>query len=402
MRQLVRSREEKITVKYVVLGAGRQGLAAAFDLLKFSDSASVSLVDVSPEALDRGVRRLNDLVPGSEAKPELIDVGDLEEVGRLLTSADVCLSAVPYWMNAELTRVAIASGCSFCDLGGNTDVVRQQLAMNDDARAAGVTIVPDCGVGPGMISNLTVYGVEQLDDAEDVHIYDGGLLQQPRPPFNYALVFNVAGLTNEYAGDALYLIDGKPTPVSTFAEAEYERIQLQPFGELEAFVTSGALSTMVHTYEGRLRTLKNKTLRYPGHYALFKGLKDLGFFEQDPVSVGEVEVAPRAVLHERIESAMPIHAEDRDAMVIHIIVDGLKGGRPARVIVDVCDLHDEATGFTGMERTTGFHLAIVAQLIASGDIGSGAIPLELAVDATTIVSALNARGIAVSSELQST
>lgn len=379
--------------RYVVLGAGRQGVAAAYDLARFGDADHIVLADADLGAAQKGAERVNDLAEREIVHPVALDVRDVSAVRRELDGALVCLSAVPYQFNLDLTQVAIAARCSFCDLGGNTEVVMNQLGLNGEARSADVTVVPDCGVGPGLISNLAVYGMEQLDAADEVLIYDGGLPQEPRPPFNYTIGFNVGGLTNEYYGEALYLEDGAVKPVRTFDEAEYELVQIPQMGELEAFVTSGGLSTLVRTYAGRLSRLKNKTLRYPGHYALFKGMLDLGLLEEEPIIVDGVPVRPRQVLHELLSARLSPSLSDRDLVVIHIVIRGLKDQKPATITVDLLDRYDEVTGFAAMERTTGFHLAIVAAMMARKEIAPGAIPLEQAVDSTRIVQALQPRGM---------
>ena len=122
---------------------------------------------------------------------------------------DVCASAVPYRLNLALAREAVAAGVSFCDLGGNADIVERELELDVQDRKNGVYVVPDCGVGPGMISNLALLAFEQFDQAREILIYDGGLPQNPQPPFRYRCFFNLEGLTNEYDGDAVYLEQGQ-------------------------------------------------------------------------------------------------------------------------------------------------------------------------------------------------
>ncbi len=381
--------------RYVILGAGRQGTAAAYDLVKYGEADALVLADANLEQAQASAARVRELTGVSYVQAVQIDVQDLERVSTLLDNFDVCLSAVPYYFNAGIANAALGARCSMCDLGGNTEVVWEELALDPQAQAMGISIVPDCGVGPGMISNLAAYAIEQFDTPREVLIYDGGLPQNPRPPFNYVLFFNIAGLTNEYFGEALYLVDGKPTPTRCWDERECEMIDIPQLGRLEAFVTAGGLSTMITTYGGKLQTLKNKTLRYPGHFQFLKGLADLGLLELEPIQVGSQQVVPREVLHALLGPRIAPGPEDRDLMVIHIRAQGDKDGKPAQVTVDLLDRYDEATAFSAMERTTGFHLAIIAAMIARGEIEHGAVPLERAVRATKIVEELERRGMHV-------
>jgi lysine 6-dehydrogenase len=380
-------------MKYGVLGAGRQGIAAAYDLAKFGQPDQVWLSDVDEAAAGAGSRRINQLLGREAVIPTACDVSDAAAAGSLMHEWDVCASAVPFRYNLGLTRAAIDSNCCFCDLGGNTGVVEAQLQLNAKALAAAVSVIPDCGVGPGMISNLAVHAIEQLDVAQDVVIYDGGIPENPRPPHNYAMFFNIEGWINEYYGEARYIRDGKLVNVATLDESEYERIDIPGFGELEGFVTSGALSTMAETYQGRLRTLKNKTLRYPGHVAFMKPLLDAGLMDTEPITVGTNQIVPRQVLAALLGPLFAPQDGDRDVMVIHVVATGTVDGEQTTVTVDLAARHDDATGFTAMERTTGFHLGIVAAMMARGETPRGAVPLEVAVPAGAMVDQLGARDL---------
>jgi lysine 6-dehydrogenase len=217
---------------------------------------------------------------------------------------------------------------------------------------------------------------------------------------NYILNFNVEGLTNEYVGHAIYLQDGAPVAVPCFDEREYELLYVPGLGQLEAFVTSGGLSTLTHTYAGQIDVLKNKTLRYPGHAAVWKGMSDLGLLDLEPVRVDGCLVAPRHVLHEVVGPKLAPEPGERDLVVIHIVASGEKNEQPARVQLDVIDYYDDATGFSAMQRLTGFHAAMVCAMMARGEIPHGAQPLERAVDARRLFESLPARGIQVEVKIE--
>lgn len=384
-----------MSYRYLVLGAGRQGTAAAYDMARFGNAERVTLADVDPSVAQASAQRVNKLVGQDIATGIQLDVSDRDAVAGVLAQVDVCLSAVPYYFNLEITRVAIAAGAGMCDLGGNTEIVYQQLALDAEARAAGVSVVPDCGMGPGMTNTLAAYAMSFLDEPREVYIWDGGLPQDPRPPWNYQLTFNIEGLTNEYDGEALFLRDGKPTRVPCFAELE--ELEIPPLGRLEAFVTSGGASTPVQTYAGRLQVYQNKTLRYPGHCAQFKAFRDLGLFSQEPITIDGCEVIPRQFYHKLLEPQ--ITAPDiRDVCVIRVKAVGRREGHATEVIVDFIDYYDEATGFTAMERSTGWHAAIVAQMIARGEVRPGVVPLELAVPGPAFVTEARKRGFRIKTQ----
>lgn len=378
---------------YVVLGAGMQGCASAYDLAKFGEAASIRLLDLHLEQAQAAANRINGLAGKDIVIPGVLDVSNREAVMQALQEADACLSAVPYGFNLMLAECAVATKTHFCDLGGNTDVVRQELALNEKAVAAGVSIIPDCGLMPGMGNTIAVYGMEQLDTCEEVQIRCGGLPQTPRPPMGYKLVFSIGGLTNEYFGKAVILRDGKVQEIDTFAELETLDIPA-PVGKCEAFTTSGGTSTCPWTFEGKVKTYEYKTIRYPGHYAQFKLLLDLGLLDLEPVKVKGQSVVPRDLFHAVAQPKLSF-PEDKDLAVLRVTCSGIKDGQPKSLQYTIIDFHDDVTGFTAMERTTGFPAAIVTHMMARGDSVKGSVPLEKSIPAAPFMAELAKRGIAV-------
>lgn len=378
---------------YAVLGAGRQGTAAAYDMARWGDARCVVLADYDLAVARRAAERVNELVGKKVAEPAQVDVTDLAAVERTLTDVDAFLSAVPYYYNLDITQVAIKVGASMCDLGGHTGIARQQHGFDAPARAAGISVVPNCGQVPGMGTTLMVHAMELLDETVDVYMWDGGIPQNPRPPFNYLLTFHIAGLTNEYAEPAVFLRDWKITEVEPMTELEMVEFP-DPIGTLEAFVTGGGTDTMPWTFEGKLRTLQNLTLRYPGHWVQLRTFYDLGLWDLDPIRVGEMEVVPRDVFHALYEPKVTF-PEDKDLVIVRVKAVGKKNDHDAEALVEVIDYYDEETGFTAMERGTGWSAAIVAEMMARGETPRGAGGVETQVPARPFVEALRQRGINV-------
>lgn len=377
---------------YLVLGAGRQGTAAAYDLARFDAAARITLADADLAAATAAAERVNRLAGRPAAQAIQLDAADAQAVIAALAGHPVALSAVPYYLNLPLTQAAIAAGVSFCDLGGNTEIVRQQHGLDAEARAAGVTIVADCGMGPGMGNNLAVYAMSLLDQPQQVMIYDAGLPQAPEPPWQYLATFNMEGLINEYYGGMTVLRGGEIMHLPCFSEPE--TIHVPGVGHLEAFVLAGGVSTAPWTFQHRLQSYELKVCRYPGAFAQLKAFSDLGLFDPEPVQVGPASIRPRDLFRALYEPQVrrPVM---RDLCLIRARATGLKDGRPAVAQVDLVDRYDEATGFTAMERTTGWHLAIVAAMLARGEIAPGAAPLEIAVSADVFMQQARLRGFII-------
>jgi len=382
-----------MTYTYAVLGGGRQGTAAAYDMARWGNADRVLIADISAAAAQASARRVNDLIGREIAQPVQLDVTDHAALVDFLTPVDSFLSAVPYWNNPAITEAAIEARACMTDLGGKTDLVLEQLKRTDEAKAAGIAIIPDCGQVPGMGTSLTTYAMSLLDETDEILMWDGGNPLHPKPPFNYILTFNIAGLTNEYYGVAHFIREGQRVEVPTFLPEDYETVDLGgDIGEMEAFVAGGGTSTMPWTFEGQLKTLWNKTLRWPGHFAEWRAYTIAGLLDEEPIEVNGQLVVPREVLHAVLEPRIRAEVGEPDLVIVRVLARGRKDGQDAQVRVELVDRFDEATGFTAMERTTGWDGALKAIMNAHGRTPRGVNPAELAVSGPDYAKELRKRG----------
>lgn len=294
-----------------------------------------------------------------------------------------------YWYNVSLSKAAIEAGANFCDLGGNNYIVDEQLALDDEAKAAGVNIIPDCGLAPGMVSILAMHAAARFDSVDEIHIRVGGLPQDPQPPLNYQLVFSVEGLINEYVEVARVIRDGQITEVPSMTEIE--ALSFDGFPPLEAFQTSGGTSTLPDTFLGKIRELDYKTIRYAGHCEKFKAMIDLGLCSSEEIVADFVKVKPRKVFGELLQQHLPADGPDYVLVRVECVGDG------KRLRYDIVDKLDEVTRMSAMMRTTAFPASIIAQLMAKGEVLSrGATPQEKAIDPDKFIAELARRNITVS------
>ena len=382
------------TKTFAILGSGMQGTAAAYDLARFCPSAHVILADADLARSQAAADRVARIVAGASIEARAVNALSAPELTTLLADVDVLLSCVPYWMHPLVADSAIASGTHMCDLGGNTEITLRTLDKQSDAVSAGVTLVPDCGLAPGLVNSLGMFLVESMDVTESVRLYCGVLPQHPILPFNYKLTFNIEGLVTEYDYEAVALRDGAIAMIDTLAELE--PLEFEGFGTMEAFTTSGGTSTAPYTLQDRLRNYEYKTIRFPGHCERMRIFKDFGFWREDEVVVKGVSVRPKDVFNRVFGEALG-RIKDRDQCLIRAIGAGQTGGVPVKMQLDLHDREDEVTGFTSMERLTGFSISIIAQEIADGGLPVGAIRYENAMSGTRFVEALARRGIVIHS-----
>jgi lysine 6-dehydrogenase len=376
-------------MKMLVLGSGRMGLGAAFDLASQSDVQQVSVADVDAARVVKVARRL----PSGKGRTATLDVTDKESVVELMRGHAAAISCVPYKYNLQLAEAAVEAKVSFCDLGGNNSVVDAELALDERARAAGISIIPDCGLAPGMVAVLVAHGAERFERLEEIHIRVGGLPQKPEPPLDYQLVFSVEGLINEYVERARVIRDGRIIEVDSMTEIESLEFP-PPFGTMEAFQTSGGTSTLPETFLGKVRELDYKTIRFPGHCERFKTMIDLGLCSSDPVTVGRDQVVPRQLFGQLLMKYLP--ADGPDVVLVRVEFVGSEGKGRRRLRYDIIDRLDPATGLSAMMRTTAFPASIVALMMARGQVTKkGAVPQERCIPPQRFMDELARRNIKV-------
>ena len=383
----------------LVLGAGLMGRGAVYDLSHNSpDVSGITVADA-----DVRMAEITAKIYGVETcTPRHLEASDYDATVELMRGHDAAISCVPYVYNLQLAQAAVKARVNFCDLGGNNDIVRQELALDEQARAAGINIIPDCGLAPGMVSLLAMYGAEKFEALDSIHIRVGGLPQKPKPPLDYQLVFSVEGLINEYVEPARVIRNGRIETIESMTEIE--PLEVDGFGRLEAFQTSGGISTLPETFFGKLRELDYKTIRYPGHCVQFKTLIDLGFASSQPVLVTSadqaetVEIKPRNFLRDALLRHLP--RNEPDAVIIRLEFRGRLDDAEQMLRFDIIDRFDPITDLSAMMRTTAFPASIVAQMMGRGEaLRKGAIPQEIALNSDRFVTELARRNIVINEQL---
>ena len=374
--------------KFVIVGSGRQGISVAYDLLRDSNH-NVVMVDIYEDFLNQALNKISAISNSQNLKGIVADVSDSNQMLEILSDADVMISAVPYKFNLDLTKLAIKSKTSMVDLGGHTNIVREQLSMNEQAQESGITIVPDCGMGPGMNITMAVLATEILDQTDEIYICDGGLPKDPKPPWNYSLFFNIEGLTNEYDEQAYFLKDGEIVEVPCFDNIE--NVSFDNIGELEAAVTSGGLSTMPWTFKNKLKVLENKTLRYKGHWEWMKAYRELGLFSREVINHNGREIVPRHFYHQLLEKKLD-HGRVEDVCLMRIKAIGFKDSKKIELTIDAVEYYNQKLDLTAMEKWTGWHISIMALEIAYNKVSNGAISVENALKGHTFLEEARNRG----------
>ena len=360
----------------VVLGVGIVGSAAVWDLKR--RVFDVTIADADPESVARASRRF-------DVASHVTDVGDLDEVRALLSPHDAVVSAVPYRFGAGAAQAAIDTGTHYADFGGNPTVVARQKEMNASAVEAGLMIVPDCGLAPGVANVIATQLIEDADAApiESVQIRVGALPQAPIGSLGYQLAFNPAGLINEYAEPCEVIEDGKYATVEPLTR--FETVEWDRWGPLEAFSTAGGTSTMCSIYTDVVADLEYKTLRFSGPGNVFRAMLELGMFSEEPGTSG---ISPRDHLLAALDEALP--RGEPDLVLVRAWID--QGD--VRTTMQIEDI--EQNGFTALARTTAFPATALVDLIVSGRVSRpGVQTMNEAVKGTELLPELSSVNIKV-------
>lgn len=251
-----------------IFGAGKQAFGAIHYLLHIRNNSNDKIL-----VIDKDNTRLENIKLKFANDDRLSFLkADYRDIDDKLSNCDVIFNSLPYSENLEATKIAIKNKCNLVDLGGNCNIVQQQLNLFDEAVSAGVTIIPDCGLAPGL-SNILAYNMFKKSGViESIEIYVGGIPLDNDNMFKYKRTFSTEGLINEYTQKAEIIENGQFKIVDSMLDVEdFQFSNLFDGGmELESFTTSGGLSTLARDLHGKLKNLKYKTLRHKGHADVIK------------------------------------------------------------------------------------------------------------------------------------
>jgi lysine 6-dehydrogenase len=295
------------------------------------------------------------------------------------------ISGVPYQFGVAIATAAVETNTHYLDFGGNPTIVRRQLELDTAATAANLTVVPDCGLAPGMANVLATEVVAALggSDIDELRLRVGALPADPVGVLGYQLAFNPVGLINEYAEPCEVLHDGALATEDPLTGIEL--IEWGPFGSLEAFHTAGGSSSLPVKLAGRVQELDYKTVRFPGHAVPFRAMLEIGLFDQDPQPGSGV--SPRQVLLEALATHLPRGGDD----VVLVRVWGRRGEHT--VGYEIVDTNDDR--FSALARTTAFPATALAHLILEGGAEPGAHTMGDAIAAQYLISEMESVGVQV-------
>jgi lysine 6-dehydrogenase len=359
-------------MKFLVLGSGLMGPAAAFHAMHADDVETVTLADRSPEQLALAEARLAALPGACKLSLQQVDLNDPLAGAALMARHDVVLAALPSEIIPLGMRTAIAARRPLVDL--STPPLAELPALEEEARQAGLLLLRGCGVEPGLTEIWARRLAEALDSVDSLHIKCGGIPATPTPPLGYKIVFGGRRLPlRDVDGHAV--ADGQLVQVARYSDAE--PVNFDGVGAVEAWHENFMPWLLELEALKGLRTASQKTIRWPGYAAKVTLLKELGLLSSQPIHIDGAQIAPKHFLDVLLYPKVRFDENDRDITLVRLDAEGTKAGQPARLSVEMIDRYDEATGFTSMARTTAMTGAIIARMVGRGEIrGQGLLTPE--------------------------
>lgn len=344
-------------MQIAILGAGMVGRAMAIDL---AANYKVTSFDVSGKSLQLLTQKNNTI------KTIKTDLSDYSSYDSLLKGFDFVISAVPGFMGYKTLEAIILAKKNVADISFFPE---NALELDDLAKENNVTAIVDCGVAPGM-SNLILGYYNERMKITDFECLVGGLPKKRVYPFEYKAPFSPIDVLEEYTRPARYVENSHIVTKPALSDAEL--IDFENVGTLESFNTDGLRSilfTMSH-----IPNMKEKTLRYPGHIDLMKGLIKAGFLNTVPVNFQGQEISPLEFTSSLLFDQWKLGETEEEFTLMRIRISNAE----KTICYDLYDEYDADTQTSSMSRTTGYTCtAAVNMLIQKLFTAKGVFPPEL-------------------------
>ena len=352
-------------MKVIAVGSGNIGSVAVEDLATSMKSTEIVIADKDESRSKAVVERIG----RNNVSSMQLDIADRNKLLQTLKKFDLAMGFLPGALGHDLMKACIEAKKSLVDV---SYMAENPLKLHSAASKARITIIPDCGLAPGISNFLVGHAYAKLEKTSSVKIMVGGLPEKPVPPLDYVITWSPDSLIDEYTRKAVIIQHGKKTEVEALSGVE--AINFPKVGKLEAFYTDG-LRTLSQTLKD-VEEMWEKTLRYPGHAEKIKMIEGLGFFEEEKVKIEGTLVSPRRLTARLLERKLKI-PEIKDFVAMKVEVSGVKNGKRLSFVYHMLDKYDQKHGITAMARTTAYPMSIVAQLMLKGIIKQkGVIPPE--------------------------
>lgn len=381
----------------VLGGCGIQGRTAVYDLVRSKKVKEVICADARLDTLDL-VKNFSDM---AKVHPVLLNAADLDNLVGLFSGADVAIDLLPRQFSPKVCQAAIETGVGVV----NTNYASSIRHLTAQAKKAGVSIMPECGLDPGI--DLIIYGEagRRFDELHVIKSYCGGFPEKTAcdNPINYKVSWTWEGVLSSTNRDSKTIRDRRLVVIPGARQHDTEFVHFVDFpglGQLEAIPNGDAVfyTDLIGVTETIIETGRY-SLRWPGWSSFWHPLKQLGFLSEKPVPDLPCEISPHQFLDKLMGPQLQYKKNEKDLVAMLNIFEGVSEGKKLRLTWRLLIERDLDTGLMAMSKGVGFPACIVAQMIAGGEITEkGILAPAVHVPYQPFMDRLAKRGIIVEEE----
>ncbi|UCF90533.1 MAG: saccharopine dehydrogenase NADP-binding domain-containing protein [Desulfobacterales bacterium] len=387
-------------MKIAVLGGlGIQGRAAITDL---SNSKIVDEVICADANLDMW-ENISRWVDVKKIHPIKINADETVELTRLLgQEVDVAIDLLPSFLMTNAFEAAIEAGVPMISTNYGSEI----RPLHNAAMAAGIALMPECGLDPGIDLIISGHAARQFDELHVINTYCGGFPEKKAcdNPLNYKISWNWDMVLRAQKRESVFIKNRQRFVVSADDQHDNEmihRINFPGLGELEAVPNGDAVFyTDLLGITDTIQQCGRYALRWPGWCNFWRPLKKFGFLSDEPLSGLNCQVSPHQFLVNLMGPQLQYRDDEKDIVAMYNVFEGIKDGAKKSTIISLKIERDLNTGLFAMSIGVGYTASIVAQMIGRGQITQkGVLNPAIDVPYALFMTELSKRGIEAKEEI---
>ncbi|WP_240374144.1 saccharopine dehydrogenase family protein [Bacillus piscicola] len=352
----------------IVLGAaGTVGKAIVRDLAEKG-------YDVIASDMDEG--RLEDVKKwtGKDMETIKLNINNVEEAQQVIKRAKVCVNATNYAFNLKVMEACAAAGVHVVDLGGLFTMTKEQLKLDEKMAEANVLSIIGIGSDPGASNVFSRYGVDQLDQAEEVHIRFGSTTSGVTFPFA------IDTIIDEVTKNAVTYRNNDLVEIPPLSEEELTSFHDEIGTQRTYSIIHSELVTLPKSFP-ELKVITYKDSWDPATIEKVKVLEELGLLREETIEENGDHYVPRrrtvSMLRETLKEEEISWGQD----VMKVEVKGIKDNKKTSVTVEILCGFQEGWEIGPTAYATAMPASIAAQMIIKGEVNAvGVKPPEVCLD----------------------
>ena len=387
-------------MKILVLGGcGVQGRTALYDLASDPDISEIICADIQFDELSK-IEDFTDMGKITTAKIDAQNKSDLLDLYR---KVDLVIDLLPKEFKSHVNEMALEAKVHVV----NTNYMYKTKDMDKKAKQAGIAIMPECGLDPGI--DLVIYAdaKSRFESLSVINSYCGGFPEKKActNPLNYKLSWIWRGVLNSTSRDGRIIKGGQIIEIPFTRQHDksfVHEIEFPNLGTLEAIPNGDAV--FFTDRMGLTKKIVNTgrySLRWPGWSAFWRPLKELDFLSKDPVKGIDGKLSPMDFMEKHLGPKLVYQDDEKDLVAMINIFEGKKDNKKMRFTSSMLIERDLETGIMAMSKGVAYTACIVAKMIVKGEIKEkGVLSPINHIPVAPFMERLKKRGIVISEKME--